>query len=55
VRYILETGFVRYVPDAIIKVSCLTAQSSAKISDSVTFFVVDSVCIDISRQNKYLH
>jgi hypothetical protein len=44
---------VRYVPDAILKVPCLTTQSSAKISDTVALVLLDSVSTDICRQIRY--
>ena len=43
----------KYVPDAIIKVSCLTTQSSAKISYTVAFVLFDRVVTDSSRQSRY--
>ena len=43
----------RYVSTVTLRVSCLTTQSSVKISDSVAFVVVDKVGTDISRQSRY--
>jgi hypothetical protein len=61
-RYVLETGrcelrtgdsFEKYVSDAILKVSCLTTQSSDKISDTEVFVLLDRVGTDSSRESRY--
>jgi hypothetical protein len=44
---------VRYVHDVILQVSCLTTQSSAMISNTVAFYVVDRVGTGSSRQIRY--
>jgi hypothetical protein len=44
---------VRHETDAIFKVSCLMTQSSAKISDTVTFVVVERMGTDSRRQSGY--